>query len=57
MWQTILLKIGVSLVFGYIKSTETKKDDEILKLFDSCGNYIHKDNNCDHKKQSVIDFL
>lgn len=46
MWQMMLLNLGINLVKSYIKSSDSSKDDEILKVVKDGAKYLSsKDNN------------
>ena len=46
MWQSLLIELGFYFVKKYINSSETKKDDKVLKLVQEGARYIvdNKDN-------------
>jgi len=46
MLQSLLLRLGINLVVGYINSSKTNKDDEVLKVVKDGAQYLsNKQNN------------
>ena len=46
MSQTILFNLAINLITNYIKSSDSSKDDEILKVVQKGAKYLSaKDNN------------
>lgn len=46
MWQVMLLNLGINLVKSYIESSDSSKDDEVLKMVKDGAKYLAcKDNN------------
>lgn len=46
MWQIMLLNLGINLVKKYIESSDSSKDNDILKIVQDGAKYLSaKDNN------------
>jgi len=46
MWSSILLKLGINLVVSYINSSNSDKDNEVLKVVQDGAKYLsNKQNN------------
>jgi len=46
MLSSILLKLGINLVVSYINSSDSSKDDEVLKVVQDGAKYLsNKQNN------------
>ena len=42
MLESLLIKLGVSLVTSYIESSSSKKDDKVLELVQTGASYLAK---------------